>query len=54
MRCLLYRFAADERGATAIEYGLIVSLISVVIISSLTEIGSQLNSKFETIASALR
>jgi pilus assembly protein Flp/PilA len=36
MRGLLYRFLADERGATAIEYGLIVGLIFVVLLSALT------------------
>ena len=47
------RFAKDESGATAIEYGLIAGLISVIIITVLTSIGTKLNSKFTTISNAL-
>jgi len=36
MNNLFARFAADQSGATAIEYGLIAGLIAVVIIASLT------------------
>jgi len=35
----LARFAADERGATAIEYGLIAALISVAIMSTVFSMG---------------
>lgn len=31
MRRLLWRFAADRRGATAIEYGLIVAFLGVAV-----------------------
>ena len=44
------RFAKDESGATAIEYGLIAALIAVVIITAVTKVGTNLNSKFNTIA----
>ena len=47
------RFIRDESGATAIEYGLIVALISVVIISAVTTIGSKLNKGFGKISSSL-
>ena len=47
------RFAKDESGATAIEYGLIAGLISVVIITVITAIGTKLNAKFTTISTAL-
>ncbi len=47
------RFAKDESGATAIEYGLIAGLISVIIISALTSIGTKLNTKFTAISSGL-
>ena len=50
---LFQRFAKDESGATAIEYGLIAGLISVIIISVLTSIGTRLNTKFSSIATAL-
>jgi len=45
------RFLKNESGATAIEYGLIAALVAVVIITGLTSLGTQLNSKFSTIAS---
>jgi pilus assembly protein Flp/PilA len=43
----------DENGATAIEYGLIAALISVVIIAAVTLVGSKLSGVFGSIASAL-
>ena len=53
MNTLLTRFAKDESGATAIEYGLIAGLISVVIIGSVTLVGTQLDAKFTAIKTAL-
>ena len=41
---ILSRLLADESGATAIEYGLIVALISVVIIGAVTTLGTNQNS----------
>jgi pilus assembly protein Flp/PilA len=43
----------DENGATAIEYGLIAGLISVVIITAITLVGSKLEQVFYIIDSAL-
>ena len=43
----------EEEGVTAIEYGLIAALIAIVIIASVTSVGTQLNAVFEAIASAL-
>ncbi|MGO9133649.1 MAG: Flp family type IVb pilin [Methylovirgula sp.] len=43
------RFATDESGATAIEYG----LIAVVIISSVRTLGTRIATKFNIIASNL-
>ncbi|CAN5607157.1 Flp family type IVb pilin [soil metagenome] len=40
------RFVADESGATAIEYGLIVALIAVVIASIVTTLGGTLKATF--------
>jgi pilus assembly protein Flp/PilA len=48
------RFMKDESGATAIEYGLIAALISVVIVTALTTIGTNLNTKFTSIGNSLR
>ena len=53
MSNILKRFAKDESGATAIEYGLIAGLISVVILVVLGNIGTKLNSKFTSISNAL-
>ena len=47
------RFLNDESGATAIEYGLIAALISVVCIAVFTAIGTKLNAKFTTVSTAL-
>ena len=46
-------FVRDESGATAIEYGLIAGLISVVIIAALTSIGSKVNAKLNRISTGL-
>ncbi|MDH3195690.1 MAG: Flp family type IVb pilin [Hyphomicrobiales bacterium] len=53
MKNLFSRYMKDESGATAIEYGLIAALISVVIITVLESIGTSLNSKFTTINTKL-
>jgi pilus assembly protein Flp/PilA len=50
---LLQRFAKDESGATAIEYGLIAAGISVAIITVVNSLGSQLKSTFTKISSQL-
>jgi pilus assembly protein Flp/PilA len=47
------RFVKDESGATAIEYGLIVALIAVVIITAVTAVGTNLKAKFDSVNSSL-
>ena len=54
MKSLVSRFVKDERGVTAIEYGLLAALISVVIITAVTSIGTSLNTKFTAISTALK
>ena len=54
MKNIVNRFARDESGATAIEYGLIAALISVVIIGVLSTIGTRLSTKFNQIATQLQ
>jgi len=54
MRTLLNRFIADECGATAIEYGLIAALIAVVLITVIATTGTNLNTAFQSVATALR
>jgi pilus assembly protein Flp/PilA len=53
MKTLFARFAKDESGATAIEYGLIASLIGVAIIAGATTLGSKLNSTFSAISTKM-
>ena len=53
MRNLLNRFAKDESGATAIEYGLIAALIAVVIIAALGAVGTSLKGKFEAVSDGI-
>jgi len=47
------RFIRDESGATAIEYGLIAGLVSVVIVTALVTLGPQLRGVFTTISTNL-
>jgi len=49
----LRRFAKDESGATAIEYGLIAAGISVAIITILKGVGTKLGSTFTSVQNAL-
>ena len=44
------RFFRDESGATAIEYGLIASLISIAIIAAVTSVGSKTGATFNKVA----
>jgi pilus assembly protein Flp/PilA len=54
MKDLLKRFAADESGATAIEYGLIAAGIAVAIITVVQNLGSKLNTTFGTVKNGLK
>ena len=51
---LLRRFQKDQFGATAIEYGLIAAGIAVAIIAVVTGLGTQLNTTFTSVSSALK
>ena len=53
MKNLLNRFAKDESGATAIEYGLIATLIGIAIILGATNLGTALNTLFQDVADDL-
>jgi pilus assembly protein Flp/PilA len=53
MTNLVERFARDESGATAIEYGLIAAGISVAIITVVNTLGSQLKTTFTNISTQL-
>lgn len=43
----------DERGATAIEYGLIVALIAVAAIVSLQALGNELSTTMNTVSTTM-
>jgi pilus assembly protein Flp/PilA len=51
MKTIFQRLMKDESGATAIEYGLIASLIGVAIIAGATALGTSLNSVFQSVSS---
>jgi pilus assembly protein Flp/PilA len=53
MKNLITRFVRDESGPSAIEYGLIAALISVVCIVAMTAVGTNLNKVYTTISTAL-
>jgi len=53
MRMFAGKLLRDDNGATAIEYGLIAALISVVIITAVTLVGSNLSGVFNAVATAL-
>ncbi len=47
------RLERDEKGATAVEYGLMVGLIAVVIIAAVTLLGTDLKALFESITAKI-
>lgn len=53
MKNLISRFKNEESGATAIEYGLIAGLVSVVIVTALVLLGPKLTAVFTSITTAL-
>ena len=53
MMTLMTRFAQDENGATAIEYGLIAALIAVVIIVAIRGVGTKLNATFTSVSNGI-
>jgi pilus assembly protein Flp/PilA len=53
LRNLLLKFANDVSGATAVEYGLIASLIALVIIASVSAVGAKMTVTFNKVSSNL-
>lgn len=49
----IQKFVRDEEGVTAIEYGLIAALIAVVIIGTVTTVGTDLKAVFTSVATGL-
>jgi pilus assembly protein Flp/PilA len=54
MKSIVRRFVKDEAGVTAIEYGLLATLISLEIITTVTDLGTNLNTKFTAISTRRR
>ena len=54
MKKLLAKFAKNESGATAIEYGLIAAGISVAIVTVVGTIGDNLNLTFQSVDAGLQ
>ena len=54
MKNTLKNFLVDERGAIAIEYGLIAAGIALAIITVVNGMGSKLNTKFSSISTSLK
>jgi pilus assembly protein Flp/PilA len=53
-RNLFCKFLADEKGATAIEYGLLAAGISVAIIATVAALGTNLNTTFSSVSTAIK
>jgi pilus assembly protein Flp/PilA len=53
MATFIKRFLRDDSGATAIEYGLIASLISIGIISAATTLGKNVSNTFTKVGSQM-
>jgi pilus assembly protein Flp/PilA len=49
----IMRFVKEEDGATAVEYGLMVALIAAVIVGSVTALGTNVNNKFNSVATSI-
>jgi pilus assembly protein Flp/PilA len=47
------KFKTDIRGATAVEYGILVALIAAAIIATVVILGTQINRAFEEVTNAL-
>jgi pilus assembly protein Flp/PilA len=54
MQNLLRKFVRDENGATAIEYGLLAAGIAVAIIAVVQGLGTNLNTTFTSVSTALK
>ncbi|PZX13371.1 Flp family type IVb pilin [Celeribacter halophilus] len=50
---LMNRFNREEDGATAIEYGLFAALISAVIVGTVSTLGGNVKTGFETVNTAI-
>ncbi len=49
-----FKLIKNQKGATAIEYGLIAALIAVAAIGAMTSVGNKLNSTFNNVSNSLK
>jgi pilus assembly protein Flp/PilA len=54
IRCIIREYVRDERGATAIEYGLIAALVAVAAVTAMSTLGTKLTSTFTAVSSSLK
>ena len=54
MKSIIRHFVKDEAGVTAIEYGLLATLLALAIVTSVTTVGANLKTKFTAISTALK
>ena len=54
MKTLMQRFAKDDSGVTAIEYGLIAALVAVGLILGATALGTALNTQFTDLSKKMK
>lgn len=54
MRRLMMKFLADQSGATAIEYALIATGISIVIVTAVQGIGTAMSGKYASVSTSLK
>lgn len=50
---MIKRFLRDQSGATAVEYGLLITIFSIGLVSALTSVGTAIRQKFIMIAATL-
>lgn len=53
MTKLVHRFLQDASGATSIEYAIIASVVSIVILAAVTGLGSKLKGSYTSVQAAL-
>lgn len=53
MKRFLTRLAREEKGATAVEYGIMVALIAAAIVVTVGLLGGQLNTVFQNVITAI-
>jgi pilus assembly protein Flp/PilA len=51
---ILRKFMRNEKGATAIEYGLIATLIAIAAITAMTSVGTKLSTTFSNVGNNLK